>query len=816
MLKCKICDIEFKKLKSIIQKDINICYKCLIKTNDNKIDKINIDKSNKIIVIKRDAREEELNINKIYTRLEILLDGLDESYINLVDTVKKIIEGLKNGIKTSEIDILSYETCAYMSHIHPDYSILAARIAISNLHKMTSNSFYETCEKLYLYEDYNNNIISLIDDNFYKFVKANKEKLDEVIDYNRDYYYDYFGFKTLEKSYLLKIDGKIVERPQHLLMRVACSIHNDDLNAALETYNFMSQKYFTHASTTLFNAGLKRQQFSSCFLMTIKEDSIEGIYDTLKQCAQISKSAGGIGLSISNVRAKGSFIKGTNGYSNGIIPMLKNFNETARYVDQGGGKRKGSFAVYIEPWHLDIFDFLELRKNTGKEEFRARDLFLGLWIPDLFMERVKNEEDWTLFCPSKTYNKENIGLWDLYGEEFNDWYLYLEKKGLGKKIRARELWHAIINSQIETGTPYMLYKDQSNKKSNQKNIGTIHSSNLCTEIIEYNDSNEIAVCNLASIALNSFINIEKNEYNFNKLFDIVRIVTRNLNKIIDKSYYPVEEAKKSNLKHRPIGIGVQGLADTFAIMKYPYESDEAKKLNIKIFETIYYAACYESVELAIQYGAYESFEGSPLSQGLFQFDLWNKQLIEPMWDWNNLREKIKKNGIRNSLLIALMPTASTAQILGNNESFEPFTQNIYVRRTLAGEFLQINKYLVRDLIKLNLWNDNIKNKLILNNGSVLKLDIPDNLKEIYKTVWEIKQKNIIEMTADRAIYVDQSQSLNIHMIDINYSKLTSMHFYGWMLGLKTGMYYLRTKAAADPIKITLEVENKYSCINCSS
>merc|ERR1712190_618211 len=618
-----------------------------------------------------------------------------------------------------------------------------------------------------------------------------------------------FGFKTLEKSYLLRVHGKIVERPQHMLMRVACGIHAGDVEAAVETYNLMSKRFFTHATPTLFNAGTPQPQMSSCFLLTVQNDSIEGIYDTLKQSALISKCAGGIGVAVSNVRSKGSYVRGTNGYSNGLVPMFRTFNETARYVDQGGGKRKGSFAMYLEPWHADVFDFLEMKKNHGKEEQRARDLFYGLWIPDLFMRRVKNNEEWTLFCPNETFDvKTNKGLIDVWGEEFEMMYTQLEAAGKGRqKIKAQSLWFRILESQMETGTPYMLYKDHANRKSNQQNLGTIHCSNLCTEIIEYTSPDEIAVCNLASVALSSFVNCAEKSYDFQRLYEVTKVATKNLNKVIDRNYYPVEEARRSNMRHRPIGLGVQGLADAFMMMRLPFESEGAKKLNSDIFETIYYAACEASCDLAVLEGPYETFKGSPASQGKLQFDMWNVTPKSGRWDWASLKARIVKHGLRNSLLVAPMPTASTAQILGNNESFEPYTQNLYVRRVLSGEFVQVNRHLLRDLIQRKLWNEELRTQLIANNGSVQSLSLPSDMKELYKTVWEIKQRIVLDMAADRGAYIDQSQSLNIHMVDATTAKLSSMHFHGWQLGLKTGMYYLRTKAAVDAIKFTVDVDS---------
>jgi len=756
-----------------------------------------------MLVVKRDGRRESVKFDKITARIEKLCYGLDLQYIQPVEVAKKVISGIYDGVTTIELDNLAAETAASMTTIHPEYAKLAARIAISNLHKDTSKSFSNTMKRLYTYINpvtgENTPLVSKV---FYGVVRKHASLLDSSIIYDRDYSYDYFGFKTLERSYLTKIDGKIVERPQHVLMRVAVGIHGEDIESALETYNLMSEKWFTHATPTLFNAGTPKPQLSSCFLLTMKEDSIDGIYDTLKQCAKISQSAGGIGLSIHNIRGKGSFIRGTNGVSNGIIPMLRNFDMTARYVDQGGGKRKGSFAVYLEPWHSDIFDFLELKKNHGKEELRARDLFYALWIPDLFMKRVENNEEWSLFCPN-----EAKGLSEVYGENFEKLYFKYEKEGLArKKVKAQDLWFEIIEAQIETGVPYMLYKDAANKKSNQKNLGTIKSSNLCTEIMEYTAPDEVAVCNLASIALPKFVN-EKGEFDHQKLYDITYVITKNLNKVIDVNYYPVPEARNSNLRHRPIGIGVQGLADTFILTRLPFDSEGAKKLNKEIFETIYFAAVTASKDLAMKEGTYETYKGSPSSKGFLQFDMWGVTPDSRRWDWISLKQEIKKHGLRNSLLVAPMPTASTSQILGNNECFEPYTSNIYLRRVLSGEFIVVNKHLMKDLIQLGLWNDQMKNKLIQANGSIQAFnEIPQNIKDLYKTVWEISQKVILDMAAERGAYICQSQSLNIHIPDPNFGKLTSMHFYAWKKGLKTGMYYLRSKPAVDAIKFTVEKE----------
>jgi ribonucleoside-diphosphate reductase alpha chain len=750
-------------------------------------------------VIKRSGKKEEVKFDKITARIRKLVYGLNPQYIEPVQVAMKVIEGVYEGVRTEELDNLAAETAASMTTRHPDYATLAARIAISNLHKNTEKSFSKTVSKLRKYKDpITKDPAPLIGEETARIVKKYADILDSTIIYDRDYNFDYFGFKTLERSYLLKMDGKIVERPQHMLMRVAVGIHGEDIDAAIETYNLMSEKWFIHATPTLFNAGTPRPQLSSCFLLSMQEDSIPGIYSTLKQCAEISQSAGGIGLSIHNIRATGSYIKGTNGTSNGIVPMLRVFNDSARYVDQGGGKRKGAFAIYLEPWHSDVFEFLDLKKNHGKEEHRARDLFYALWIPDLFMERVKAAGEWSLFCPN-----EAPGLYDCYGDEFRELYTRYEKEGRARKtVKAQDLWFKVLESQIETGTPYMLYKDAANEKSNQKNLGTIRSSNLCTEIMEYTSPDEVAVCNLASIALGNFV--KDGEYDFQRLYEISKVVTRNLNKVIDINYYPVPEAEKSNLRHRPIGIGVQGLADAFIKMRYPFDSREARQLNKDIFETIYFGALEASMELASEHGAYASYEGSPVSQGILQFDMWG---VEPSerWDWYTLKARIKENGVRNSLLLAPMPTASTSQILGNNECFEPYTSNIYSRRVLSGEFIVVNKHLLRDLIQLGLWNESMKNRLMAANGSIQDFDeIPEDIRELYKTAWEIKQKSIIEMAADRGAFICQSQSMNVFMKDANFGKLTSMHFYAWEKGLKTGMYYLRTKAAADAIKFTVD------------
>ncbi|WP_297517051.1 ribonucleoside-diphosphate reductase subunit alpha [Flavobacterium sp.] len=756
-------------------------------------------------VVKRDGHREPVMFDKITDRIKKLCYGLNE----MVDAVKvamRVIEGLYDGVTTSELDNLAAETAAAMTVTHPDYALLAARIAISNLHKNTKKSFSETMNDMFHYVNpRTNQEAPLLSEEVHQVIMENAEFLDSHVIYNRDFNYDYFGFKTLERSYLLKINGKIVERPQHMLMRVAVGIHLNDLQSVIETYDLMSKKFFTHATPTLFNAGTPKPQMSSCFLLTMKDDSIDGIYDTLKQTAKISQSAGGIGLSIHNVRATGSYIRGTNGTSNGIVPMLRVFNDTARYVDQGGGKRKGSFAIYIEPWHADIFEFLDLKKNTGKEEMRARDLFFAMWISDLFMQRVENDAEWTLMCPN-----ECPGLYDTYGEKFDELYTSYELAGKGRKtIRARELWEKILESQIETGTPYMLYKDAANRKSNQKNLGTIRSSNLCTEILEYTSEDEIAVCNLASISLPMFV--EDGKFNHELLYNVTKRVTRNLNKVIDRNYYPVPEAENSNMRHRPVGLGVQGLADAFIMMRLPFTSDEAKQLNQEIFETIYFAAVTASMELAKEEGPYSTFQGSPISQGEFQYNLWGLKDsdLSGRWDWASLRKEVMEHGVRNSLLLAPMPTASTSQILGNNEAFEPYTSNIYTRRVLSGEFIVVNKHLLEDLVKHGLWNENLKQEIMRHNGSIQNIDIiPQELKELYKTVWEMSMKDIIDMSRQRGYFIDQSQSLNLFMQDATFAKLTSMHFYAWKSGLKTGMYYLRTKSAVDAIKFTLSNEKK--------
>jgi ribonucleoside-diphosphate reductase alpha chain len=756
-------------------------------------------------VVKRDGRKEPIMFDKITSRVRKMCYDLN----SLVDPVKismRIIEGLYDGVTTSELDNLAAEVAATMTTAHPDYAKLAARISVSNLHKSTKKTFSEVMTDLYTYVNpRTEKKAPLLSEEVYQVIIDNKEKLDSTIIYNRDFGYDFFGFKTLERSYLLKLNGKIAERPQHMLMRVSVGIHLNDLDAVIETYELMSKKYFTHATPTLFNSGTPKPQMSSCFLLTMKDDSIEGIYDTLKQTAKISQSAGGIGLSIHNIRATGSYIAGTNGTSNGIVPMLQVFNDTARYVDQGGGKRKGSFAIYLEPWHADIFDFLELKKNHGKEEMRARDLFYAMWISDLFMKRVQEDASWTLMCPN-----ECPGLCDVYGEEFETLYTKYEAEDKGRKsIKARELWEKILDSQIETGTPYMLYKDAANRKSNQKNLGTIRSSNLCTEIMEYTSPDEIAVCNLASIALPMFI--KNGEFDHKELFRITKRVTKNLNRVIDRNYYPVKEAKTSNFRHRPIGLGVQGLADIFIKLRLPFTSDEAKQLNKDIFETLYFAAVTASMEEAKTDGPYQSYKGSPISKGEFQYNLWGikDEELSGLWDWAKLRKQVLKHGVRNSLLVAPMPTASTSQILGNNECFEPYTSNIYTRRVLSGEFIVVNKHLLEDLVELGLWNDGLKQDIMRANGSIQGIDnIPDDIKELYKTVWELSMKDIIDMSRQRGYFIDQSQSLNLFLEGATMAKLTSMHFYAWKSGLKTGMYYLRTKSAVDAIKFTLDNKKK--------
>ncbi len=760
-------------------------------------------------VTKRDGSKEAVRFDKISNRIKKMTYGLNTDFVDWMGISQKVIAGIFDGITTVELDNLAAETAASLIPSHPDYSILASRIAVSRLHKTTKKKFSETIEDLYHYIDpETGKAAGLINDDTFEAIQQNKDKFDSAIIHDRDFNFEYFGFKTLEKSYLLKMHGMTAESPQHMYMRVAAGIWGSDIKNALKSYELLSTHMMTHATPTLFNAGTKKPQLSSCFLLTMQDDSIAGIYKTLSDVALISQNAGGIGLAIHNIRSTNSYIRGTNGKSNGIVPMLKVFNETARYVDQGGGKRKGSFAIYLEPWHADVEDFLDLRKNTGKEERRARDLFLALWIPDLFMERVENDQEWSLFSPS-----EVPGLHEIYGQEFVDRYTKAENSGKARKVvKARELWAKILESQIETGTPYILFKDSANRKSNQQNLGTIKSSNLCCEIIEYTDKDEQAVCNLASIPVNKFlkstdartnrISRGKCEVDHQLLYDVSYQTAINLNRVIDVNFYPTPETHRSNMRHRPIGIGIQGLADLFAVMGIPFTSQEAKKVNSELFETIYFAAMTASKDLAKKQGAYETFQGSPLSEGKFQFNLWqvNDEELSGRWDWAKLRKDVMKHGARNSLLLAPMPTASTAQIMGNNEAFEPFTSNIYTRRTLSGEFIIINKHLVKDLISIGLWNEDMKNMIIVNKGSVQNIpNVPDDIKEIYKTVWEIKQKDLIEMSADRGKFICQSQSLNLFIENVNAAKLTAAHFHSWRQGLKTGMYYLRTKAAVDAL-----------------
>ncbi|EMD39798.1 hypothetical protein CERSUDRAFT_112065 [Gelatoporia subvermispora B] len=750
-------------------------------------------------VFKRGTRKERVQFDKITARISKLCYGLDKEHVDPIGVAQKVIAGVYNGVTTAELDNLAAETAAYLTTKHPDYAILAARIAVSNLHKETKKNFSAVVHDLYTYVNpKNGRAAGMISKDVYDIVMENAEQLDSAIIYDRDFNYNYFGFKTLERSYLLKINGRTAERPQHMLMRVAVGIHGKDLGRALETYNLMSERFFTHASPTLFNAGTPHAQLSSCFLVCMKDDSIEGIYDTLKNCAMISKTAGGIGLNIHNIRATGSYIAGTNGYSNGIVPMLRAYDATARYVDQGGNKRPGAFAIYIEPWHADVFEFIDLRKNHGKEEVRARDLFYALWIPDLFMKRVEAGGQWSLFCPN-----EAPGLHEVWGEEFERLYEQYEREGRARKtIEAQKLWYAIMEAQIETGGPFMLYKDAANAKSNQQNLGTIKSSNLCTEIIEYSAPDETAVCNLASIALPSFI--ENGEYNFQRLHEVAKVVAFNLNRIIDVNYYPIPEARRSNMRHRPIGVGVQGLADAFMALRMPFDSPEARLLNKQIFETIYHAAVEASSDMAEKDGPYETYEGSPASKGELQYDLWGVTPTD-LWDWTSLKAKVARTGLRNSLLLAPMPTASTSQILGFNECFEPYTSNIYTRRVLAGEFQVVCPWLLRELVDRRLWNDDMKNMIIAHGGSVQKIpEIPDDIKAIYKTVWEISQKKVIDLAADRGAFICQSQSLNVHLQSPTSGQLTSMHFYGWKKGLKTGMYYLRTRPAAQAIQFTVD------------
>ena len=753
-------------------------------------------------VLKRSGEREEVRLDAILDRISSLTDGLDKQFVDPAEIAKRVVDGLHDGIKTTELDELAAQVCASMATVHSDFARLAARIAISNLHKETNSSFTVTVKDLHAYVEPKTGLHTpFVSDELLDLVSLHGEKIDREIDHERDYeIFDYFGIKTLGKGYLMSFGKKPVERPQHLFMRVALGIHGSDLDAAFETYHHMSQKDFTHATPTLFNAGTPIPQMSSCFLVAMSDDSIKGIYKTLSDVALISQQAGGLGINIHNIRAKGSFIAGSRGYSNGLVPMLRNFNETARYVDQGGGKRKGAFCAYLEPWHADVFDFLDLRKNHGAEEMRTRDLFLALWIPDEFMRRVEEGGDWTLMCP-----KECPGLYTSHGEEFEMLYRRYEEEGRGRKtIKARDLWNKVIDSQIETGTPFMLYKDSANRKSNQKNLGTIRSSNLCTEIVEYSDEKETAVCNLASICVNRFTK-EDGSYDFQRLHDIAKVVCRNLNKIIDKNYYVIPESKYSNLRNRPIGIGIQGLADTFALLKYSFDEPRARELNKNIFETIYHGAVEASIELARKDGSYATFQGSPASKGQFQFDMWGVIPDSGLWDWEMTRKDMMQYGLRNSLFLAPMPTASTAQIFGNNESIEPFTSNLYVRRVLSGEFVVVNKHLLRDLQEVGMWNEDMRLKLIAARGSVQGIEeIPQDIRERYRTVWEISQRHIVDMAADRGPYICQSMSLNIHMRDATAGKLTALHFHTWKRGLKTGMYYLRNTPAVEAVQFTVD------------
>lgn len=779
-------------------------------------------------VTKRSGEQEVVAFDKILKRIKTL--GQEANIkLNYTSLVMKVIDQLYSGISTTKLDELSAEQCASMASIHSDYNVLAGRIIVSNHHKNTNSSFVSVMQDLYNYRDLHNVHTPMLTKEFIDVVRSHADLFESIIDYNRDYLIDYFGFKTLERAYLMKINKKTVERPQHMWLRVSIGIHGSNIDRILETYHLMSQKFFTHATPTLFNAGTPHPQLSSCFLLAMEKDSIEGIYNTLKDCAMISKWAGGIGLHIHNIRASGSHIRGTNGSSNGLVPMLKVFNNTAKYVDQGGGKRNGSFAVYLEPWHADIEMFLQMRKNHGDEELKARDLFYALWIPDLFMERVKTDGTWTLMCPD-----ECPGLSDVHSEAFNTLYKSYEHAGKGRKtMKARELWFQILDAQMETGTPYLCYKDAANSKSNQQNLGTIKSSNLCSEIIEYSDEHETAVCNLASIALPTFVDItthpESPVFQYDKLHETAKVVAYNLNRVIDVNFYPTEKTRRSNMRHRPIGIGVQGLADVFMMMNLSFHCEESQKINRRIFETIYHAALEQSCELAQSDGPYETFAGSPASRGQLQFDLWkvDPNVNESRYDWNALREKIMKCGLRNSLLMAPMPTASTSQILGFNECIEPITSNIYNRRTIAGEFILANKYLMNDLLKLDLWNEKIKNNIIANHGSIQHLEnIPKEIREKYKTVWELPMRALIDMAADRGAFICQSQSLNLWLEDPNYSNLTSMHFYSWSKGLKTGIYYLRRRARHQAQQFTIEPEKKNNlgmkqeetetCYMCSS
>jgi ribonucleoside-diphosphate reductase alpha chain len=767
-----------------------------------------MENTNEMRVTKRDGQLEDIAFDKILARVKKLGQEVNIQ-INYSSLAMKVIDQLYDKIETAKIDELAAEQCASLSTNHPDYGTLAARIVVSNHQKNTDPYFDMVVNRLYNFKNIHGEVKPLISKEFFEYYANNQSEIEKMFDYERDYLIDYFGFKTLERAYLFRVDNKIVERPQHMWMRVAIGIHGDlnnpnSLSLIKETYDLMSQKYFTHATPTLFNAGTPRQQLSSCYLIAMEDDSLGGIYNTLNDCAQISKYAGGIGLHIHNVRAKGSHILGTNGSSNGLVPMLRVFNSTARYVDQGGGKRNGSFAIYLEPWHPDIDDFLELKKNHGDEELKARDLFYALWISDLFMERVKNNAKWSLFCPH-----ECPGLSDVYGDKFVELYEKYETNGKARKIvNARDLWFKILDAQMETGTPYILFKDAANNKSNQKNIGTIKSSNLCTEIMEYSDDKETAVCNLASIGLPSFVNAESKEFDYEKLHQVTKVVTNNLNRVIDINFYPTEKTRLSNFKHRPIGIGVQGLADAFVLLDIPFHSDAAKEVNRLIFETIYHAALEKSNEIAKELGeSYSSFQGSPASQGILQYDLWSKEPTPGRYDWSTLKQSIITYGLRNSLLIAPMPTASTSQILGFNECFEPFTSNLYSRRTLAGEFVVVNKYLMKELIQLGLWNEQIKNNIIANKGSVQQLTIlPEHIRNKYKIVWEIPMKHVIDMSADRGAFICQSQSLNLWVEDPTYNTLTSMHFYSWKQGLKTGIYYLRRKAKHQAQQFTIEPE----------
>ena len=762
--------------------------------------------SSTAFVQKRNGSIVPLDGAKIRRRLDVLSKDLDRQYVDIDSLVETILRGVNDNMSTEKLDELIAQTAAYAITRHPDFGLLGGRLAVTGLHKTTTPSVLKTFELLYKNTTVAGKLCPLISDRCWAVVEKHHEELQQVIDFSRDLRYEYFGYKTLERSYLLRAEkerGKlvVVERPQHMLLRVAIGIHFEDLARVKETYELLSSGVFTHATPTLFNAGTPQPQMSSCFLVAMREDSIEGIYDTLKQCARISKAAGGIGLHVHNIRCTGSYIAGTNGTSNGLNPMLRVWNNTARYVDQGGGKRKGAFAVYLEPWHGDILDFIQLKRNTGKEESRARDLFYGMWVPDLFMKRVEANDKWTLFDPHTA-----VGLSDAYGAAFEELYENYEKQGLGvKTVQAQEIWFELLQTQIETGMPYMLYKDACNEKSNQKNLGTIKCSNLCTEIVEYTSPDEVAVCNLASLALPRFVDLETNTFDHKKLYEVTKTVTFNLNRVIDNNFYPVEEARRSNMRHRPVGLGVQGLADAFIMLRMPFSSPEAQKLNEEIFETIYFAACESSCELAAIEGPYETFQGSPASQGILQFDLWKKKPTSGRWDWDGLKARIMKDGLRNSLLVAPMPTASTSQILGNNECFEPFTSNIYLRRVLSGEFPVVNKYLVVDLIKRGLWNEDVRNQIIAHNGSIQKIAaISQDIKDLYKVVWEIRMKDIIDMAAARGKYIDQSQSLNLFLESPKASQITSMHFYAWKQGLKTGMYYLRSRPAVDAIKFTVD------------